>query len=93
VSEPTAVLPPREYVIGAERPRRRGRPPRLSREAVVAAAGTIVAGEGIDALTMRRGADQLGSSPMWIYRHVRDKDELLVALLDRLAAEVPSRLT
>jgi AcrR family transcriptional regulator len=76
-------------VIDAERPRRRGRPPRLSREAVVEAAGTIVASEGIDALTMRRVADQLGSSPMSIYRHVHDKDELLVLLLDRLAAEVP----
>ena len=38
---------------------------------------------------MRRVADALGSSPMAIYRHVRDKDELLVALLDRLAAELP----
>jgi AcrR family transcriptional regulator len=28
-------------------------------------------------------------NPMAIYRHVRDKDELLVLLLDRLAAELP----
>lgn len=69
--------------------RRRGRPPRLSREAVTDAARTIVEREGIDALTMRRVARELGSSPMAIYRHVRDKDELLVALLDRLAAELP----
>ena len=32
---------------------------------------------------MRRVADELASSPMSIYRHVRDKDELLVLLLDR----------
>lgn len=38
---------------------------------------------------MRRVAEQLGSSPMSIYRHVRDKDELLVLLLDRLAAALP----
>lgn len=38
---------------------------------------------------MRGVADELGSSPMSIYRHVRDKDELLVLLLDRLAAELP----
>ncbi len=38
---------------------------------------------------MRRVAEELDSSPMSIYRHVRDKDELLVALLDRLAAELP----
>jgi AcrR family transcriptional regulator len=30
----------------------------------------------------------LGSSSMAIYRHVRDKDQLLVLLLDRLAADV-----
>jgi AcrR family transcriptional regulator len=38
---------------------------------------------------MRRVADEVGSSPMSIYRHVRDKDELLVLLLDRLASELP----
>jgi AcrR family transcriptional regulator len=66
-----------------------GRPARLSREAVVAAAEAIVAREGIDALTMRRVARELRSSPMAIYRHVRDKDELLVLLLDRLADRLP----
>ncbi len=70
-------------------PGRVGRPPRLSRDAVVAAARTIVERDGIDALSMRRVALELGSSPMAIYRHVRDKDQLLVLLLDRLAAELP----
>jgi AcrR family transcriptional regulator len=69
--------------------RRGGRPAGLSRPAVVAASRTIVEREGIDALTMRRVAQELGSSPMAIYRHVRDKDQLLVLLLDQLVAEVP----
>jgi AcrR family transcriptional regulator len=69
--------------------RRPGRPPRLSREAIVDAAEAIVSGEGIEALTMRRVATELGASPMAIYRHVADKDELLVLLLDRLATRVP----
>jgi AcrR family transcriptional regulator len=69
--------------------RRRGRPPRLSRDAVIDAARVIVERDGIDALTMRSVARELGSSAMAIYRHVRDKDELLVLLLDRLAAELP----
>jgi AcrR family transcriptional regulator len=56
---------------------------------VIDAARVIVERDGIDALTMRRVARELGSSPMAIYRHVRDKDELLVLLLDRLAAELP----
>ncbi|WP_063057935.1 TetR/AcrR family transcriptional regulator [Nocardia sienata] len=68
--------------------RRRGRPARLSREAVVAAAEQIVESEGIEALTMRRVADRLSSSPTAIYRHVRDKDEMLLALLDEVAGEL-----
>lgn len=72
----------------APSPRRRGRPPRLSREAIVAVARVIVERDGIEALSMRRVATELGSSPMALYRHVRDKDELLVLLLDALAREV-----
>ncbi len=70
-------------------PRRGGRPPRLSRAAVIGAARTIAERDGIEALTMRRVAQELGSSPMGLYRHVRDKDQLLVLLLDQLAAELP----
>jgi AcrR family transcriptional regulator len=55
---------------------------------VVTAARTVIERDGIDALTMRSVARELSSSPMAIYRHVRDKDQLLVLLLDRLAADV-----
>jgi len=65
-----------------------GRPARLSRDSLVDAAESIVATDGIDALTMRRLADELGSSPMSLYRHVRDKDELLLLLIERRAAEL-----
>ena len=68
---------------------RRGRPARLSRAAIVAAAQLVVERDGVEALTMRRVADELGASPMALYRHVRGKDELLVALLDELAAALP----
>jgi AcrR family transcriptional regulator len=76
-------------MTGPAGPGRPGRPPRLSRDAVIAAADALVARDGVQALTMRRVADELGSSPMAIYRHVRDKDELLVLLLDLLAARLP----
>jgi AcrR family transcriptional regulator len=76
-------------VSGSGTSARPGRPPRLSRDAIVAAASAVVAREGIASLTMRRVAEELSSSPMSIYRHVRDKDELLVLLLDHLAAELP----
>ncbi|WP_324192673.1 TetR/AcrR family transcriptional regulator [Nocardia transvalensis] len=67
----------------------RGRPTRLSREQIVATALDIVAREGGDALSMRRVADALGCAPMSLYRHVRDKDELLVLLLDQVVGELP----
>lgn len=66
--------------------RRRGRPARLSQDAILLVAQEIVESAGIDALTMRAVAERLSSSPMAIYRHVRDKDELLLLLLDRAAA-------
>ncbi|HEY7202292.1 MAG TPA: TetR/AcrR family transcriptional regulator, partial [Candidatus Dormibacteraeota bacterium] len=75
--------------VAPEGPRGPGRPPRLSRDAIVTAAEAIVARDGIDALTMRRVARELRSSPMALYRHVRDKDELLVLLLDRLVDQLP----
>ena len=69
-------------------PGRGGRPARLSRDQILEAAQGIIEREGIDALTMRRLALELDSSAMAVYRHVRDKDQLLVLLLDRLAAAV-----
>jgi AcrR family transcriptional regulator len=62
-----------------------GRPPRISRGEIVATARRIVAEEGVDRLTMRRLAKEVGSTPMALYHHVRDKDELLVLLLDDFA--------
>ena len=68
--------------------RRPGRPERLAREEILDAAEGIVAAEGIEALTMRRVARELDSSTMAIYRHVRDKSELHLLLVDRLVARV-----
>lgn len=49
------------------------------------AAGAILAREGVEAVTIRRVAGALGASPMALYRYVKDKDELLLLLVDRLA--------
>jgi AcrR family transcriptional regulator len=56
---------------------------------VADAAEAIIEREGVDALSMRRLARELDSSTMALYRHVRDRDDLLVLLLDRLAADLP----
>ncbi|MEU2795518.1 TetR/AcrR family transcriptional regulator [Streptomyces sp. NPDC059164] len=74
-----------------------GRPPRISREEVVTTARRIVDAEGVDRLTMRRLATEIGSTPMALYHHVRNKEELLVLLLDDYATrtlhrrELPAR--
>ncbi|MDT0305809.1 TetR/AcrR family transcriptional regulator [Streptomyces sp. DSM 44917] len=62
-----------------------GRPPRISRQEVVEKARRIVDEEGVGRLTMRRLAAEIGSTPMALYHHVRDKEELLVLLLDDYA--------
>ncbi|AEV87026.1 transcriptional regulator [Actinoplanes sp. SE50] len=66
-----------------------GRPPRLSREAIVEAAKRILAEEGAKNLSMRRVAKDLESTPMALYHHVKDKDELLLLLLEAHAGQFP----
>jgi AcrR family transcriptional regulator len=62
--------------------------PRLSREALVDAAVALADREGLQAVSVRRLARETGVTPMALYWHIRDKDELLAALGDRLLAEV-----
>ncbi|MET8423826.1 TetR/AcrR family transcriptional regulator [Nocardia sp. NPDC004860] len=64
---------------------RTGRPPRLSRAQIVAIARELIETHGVEALTMRRLATELSVTPMAVYHHVRDKDELLLLLLDEAA--------
>ena len=70
--------------------RRRGQ---LSRARILAAALELVDQDGLEALTMRRLADQLRVDPMSIYNHVDGKDALLDGLADALwdQVEAPGR--
>ncbi|GAA0463172.1 TetR/AcrR family transcriptional regulator [Streptomyces olivaceiscleroticus] len=68
-----------------------GRPPRISREQVLETARRIVDEDGVDRLTMRRLASEIGSTPMALYHHVSNKEELLVLLLDDYAARTLRR--
>jgi AcrR family transcriptional regulator len=65
----------------------RGRARALSRQQIVEAAITIADREGLDALTMRRVAQQLGAGTMSLYWHVRNKDELIELMRDQVAGE------
>jgi AcrR family transcriptional regulator len=59
----------------------------LTRERIVAAATAVADGEGLDALSMRRVAVELDVATMSLYRHIRDKQDLLSAMIDAAFAE------
>jgi len=56
--------------------------PGLSRGAVVARALEIGTAEGLEAVSLRRLAQELGVTPMALYRHVRDKQDLINAMTE-----------
>lgn len=64
------------------------RRPGLSRDRIVAAALEIARAEGLTVLTMRRLAAVLHTAPMSLYRHVGDREDLLLGMLDVCAAEL-----
>jgi AcrR family transcriptional regulator len=70
-------------------PEERSQPVRLDRERILDAAARIVGAEGMAALTMRRIGAELGADPTAVYRHFRNKQELLTELSDRLFATEP----
>ena len=69
--------------------RRRKRKP-LDQAQVVQAALALLDEVGLDELTMRRLAQQLGVKAASLYRHVRNKDELLALLGDEISGEIPA---
>lgn len=44
--------------------------------------------DGLDGLSMRRLADDLGVTPMAIYKHLEGRDRLLDAMVDRVVADI-----
>jgi TetR/AcrR family tetracycline transcriptional repressor len=62
--------------------------PRLSKAAVVERALALADELGLEALTIRRLAQELGVTPMALYWHFRSKEELLAGLGDRVWAEI-----
>jgi len=73
---------------------RRARRPRssLTVESILDAAERVAAGG--DALTIRAVADEVGASPMALYRYFTTKEELLDALLNRVLGRIePGRET
>ena len=61
---------------------------RLSKAAVVERALALADELGLEALTIRRLAQELGVTPMALYWHFRSKEELLAALGDRVWSQI-----
>ena len=74
-------------------PPARNRPQPLTRDEIVDAALEVTRRDGLDGLTMRAVAGQLGVTPMAIYYHVRDKEELVELVVAQVRRRnVPLRL-
>lgn len=72
-----------------EKPRRR-RPARepLTRERIVEAAIRILDRDGLDAVSTRKIAEDLGTGSASLYAHVSSREELIELMVDRIAGEI-----
>jgi TetR/AcrR family tetracycline transcriptional repressor len=80
-AQATAASAPRQ-----DAPVRRARWGTISREDIVRAAVKMVRAGGYEEMTIRSLAAELGVAPMSLYRHIRDKDDLVDEVVDRLLA-------
>jgi AcrR family transcriptional regulator len=64
-----------------------GRPAQRSRAEITAVALDIADREGLDAVSMRRVAAELGTGAASLYRYVETREELLDLMTDAIAAE------
>lgn len=77
-----------ELLWGVQEAPRRGPKPKLTVDGVVRAAIGVADAEGLDALSMRRVATELGVTAMSLYGYVPGKAELLAVMVDRVTAEI-----
>ena len=64
--------------------------PQLTRERVVAAGIELADRDGIESISMRKLAQELGVEAMSLYTHVRNKDDLLDGMADAVVGEIPT---
>jgi len=84
------VTSPRES--GAVADRSDGERTRLTKAAVVDRALQLADADGLEALTIRKLATDLGVTPMALYWHFHSKDELLEGLAERLWSEIDANV-
>jgi AcrR family transcriptional regulator len=70
------------------RPQRAPQRPTLSRDRVLHAAVALAERDGIESLSMRKLADDLGVGAMSLYHYVPNKDDLLDGMVDLVFGEI-----
>jgi AcrR family transcriptional regulator len=60
----------------------------LSKQRVLGAAVALADARGVESLSMRKLAQELGVVPMALYKHVANKDELLDGMIDVVVGEI-----
>lgn len=63
------------------------RPGSLTRRAIVERALVLGDAEGLEAVSLRRLATELGVTPMALYRHVKDKQDLVNAMYEAIVED------
>lgn len=77
-----------ELLWGRASPPKRGPKPKASLSEILDTAVRIADAEGLDAVSTRRIADEIGISTMSLYTYVPSKHELFDLMLDRIYAEI-----
>src|SRR6266496_4425101 len=81
------AAPPEPPWWRAGRPASAARAP-LTREGIVEAALRVLDRDGLDGVSMRAVADELGTGAASLYWHVRNKEALLELVVDRVLGEI-----
>lgn len=84
MADPTLPLLWRHVVPAGDGAPKRGRPPKVSVDEVVDAAIGLADRDGLDALSMRTLAEQLGIGAMTLYSYVASRDDLVVLMFDQV---------
>ncbi|SDL66489.1 transcriptional regulator, TetR family [Glycomyces sambucus] len=83
---PARRAAPRTIEPAPRAPRRGLLPPALNLAAIRHTAVGIADREGLQSVTMRRVASELGVGPMSLYRHVATKEDLLLEMVQAIAS-------
>ena len=70
------------------RPKSAAQSKSINRDTILDAAIVLADERGMDALSMRKLAETLGIEAMSLYNHVKNKDDLLNGMVDRVVAEI-----